>query len=127
MERVKHTIRRAYGFTDNQIFDHIAEVGQGWAIDAYEMIMEDEYRFWNLLVSVTPLARTPMDKKFGKELTKYAKQLRKNIGIVIAPWIEERRIEAIRERLSKPPDSKVYDEHGNEVDLNDPDWWKKEV
>jgi hypothetical protein len=127
MQRVKHRIRQAYGFTDEQILEHISEYGQQWAIEAYEMIMEDEDRYWQFMVSVMPLARTPMDKKFGKSLTRYAKDLRRSISKALVPWVEEKRIQAIRDRLSRPPESKVYDESGREFDINDPDWWKKEV
>lgn len=127
MRRIKHKIRSAYGFTDKEIIDHIAEYGQDWAIEAYEMIMEDENYSWQILLTAIPLGRTPMDKKFGKELGRYSKRLSKNIEQALVPWLEARRVEAIRKRLAKPPESKTYDEHGNEVDLNDPDWWKKEV
>jgi len=127
MKRIKHTIRKAYGYTDFDIIEHIGKFGQQWAIDAYESIMEDEDRYWQLMISSLPLARTPMDKKSSKSMGKYAKELQKSISRMLAPWIEQRRIEAIRIRLSKPPQSITYDEHGNVVDLNDPDWWKKEV
>ena len=96
MKRIKHRIRRAYGYTDEQIIDHIYSHGQEWAVDAYEMIMEDEDLFWQTMIAVVPLARTPMDKKFGKSLTRYTKELRRNITKMLAPWIEQRRIQAIR-------------------------------
>ena len=124
---MKHSIRQAYGYTDLQIINHIMESGQEWALDAYEMIMEDRDQHWQLFISSMPLARTPMDKKFGKSLDKYTKELRKRVSRMLVPWVEERRIERIKERLSKPPQSVVYDESGNVVDLNDPDWWRKEV
>lgn len=91
------------------------------------MILEDEHDNWQLLISTLPMARTPMDKKSGKAMTKYAKELRRNITIAVAPWIEKRRVEKLRKRLSKPPVSKVYDDTGKEVDISDPNWWKKEV
>jgi len=127
MQRVKHKIRNNYGFTDEQILDHIQQYGQEWAVESYEFIMEDENTFWQLLTSVAPIARSPMSKKAGKELLRYTKTIRKEIAKALAPWLEERRIQAVRERLAKPPESKVYDEHGKEIDLNDPDWWKREV
>lgn len=127
MKLIKHRIRSAYGYTDAQIVEHILEYGQEWALDSYEMIMEDQDLFWQLSIGIAPISRTPMDKKFGKELTKYTKSLRKNVSRMLIPWVEQRRIEAIRQRLSRPPESKVYDEHGKEFDIEDPDWWKKEV
>jgi hypothetical protein len=90
------------------------------------MIMEDEDRHWQLLLSIAPMARTPMEKKAGKALAKAAKTLRKEISRFLVPWVEQERIARIRERLSRPPKSEVYDENGNLVDLNDPDWWKKQ-
>jgi hypothetical protein len=125
LRRIKHRIRIAYGYTDEQILEHIGEYGEDWALDAYRMIMEDEDRYWQLLLSVTPMARTPMDKKSGKALTKAMSTLRKEISKFLAPWIEQERIANIRARLAQPPKSEVYDEDGNPVDLNDPDWWKK--
>ena len=125
MQRMKHRIRQAYGYTDEQILDHIEEYGDKWAYDSYKYIMEDQVVYWNTLMSVVPLARTPSDKKFAKSLQKYAKDLRKSIEKMLAPWIEKRRIDAIKKRLAKPPNGVVLDESGKEIDLNDPEWWKK--
>lgn len=127
MQRVKHQIRQAYGYTDDLIYEHILKYGEKWALDSYEMIMEDRNTYWQMMVAVLPIARTPMDKKFGKSLQRYAKDLRKAIEKTFAPWIEQRRIQKIKERLAKPPKGVVYDEKGNVIDISDPDWWKKQL
>lgn len=127
MQRMKHKIRQAYGYTDEQIYNQILRDGGDWAIDAYQLIMEDENTYWQTMIATMPLARTPMDKKFSKSLQTYSKSLRKSIEKVYAPWIEAKRIEAIKERLSKPPKGVVVDESGNVIDVNDPEWWKKIV
>ena len=125
MKQVKHQIRQAYGFTDEQIFDHIEKYGEDWAYDSYRFIMEDKVIYWQTMMSVMPIARTPSDKKYGKALVKYSKDLRKSIEKMFAPWIEQRRIEAIKKRLASPPKGVVLDETGKQIDLNDPEWWKK--
>ena len=125
MQRVKHQIRQAYGFTDAQIYEHIEEYGEEWAYDSFRFIMEDRNVYWQTMMSMMPLARTPSDKKFANSLKRYTKELRSAIEKTFAPWIEQRRIAAIRKRLSEPPKSVQYDESGNVIDLNDPDWWKK--
>lgn len=94
-------------------------------MDAYELIMEDEDRYWQLMISALPSARSPQDKKGSKALLKYMNDLRKGITEYLTPWVRARKVEEIRERLKKPPKGVVYDEAGKEVDLNDPDWWKK--
>ena len=127
MRRVKHQIRQAYGYTDEQIIDHIGEYGEEWAIDSYQLIMEDQNMYWQMMVAALPMARTPSDKKYAKSIQRYAKDLRRSIERTFAPWIEHKRIKALRERLARPPESAVYDERGNKVDLSDPNWWKKEV
>lgn len=125
MQRVKHQIRQAYGYTDEQILDHIELYGDKWAFDAFQYIMEDKAVYWQTLMSVMPLARTPSDKKFSKSLQKYTKDLRASIEKMYAPWIEKRRIAAIKKRLAEPPKGIVLDETGKQVDLSDPEWWKK--
>ena len=125
MQRVKHQIRQAYGFTDAQIYEHIEEYGEEWAYDSFRFIMEDRNVYWQTMMSMMPLARTPSDKKFANSLKRYTKELRKAIEKTFAPWIEQRRIAAIRKRLSEPPKSVQYDESGKVIDLNDPEWWKK--
>lgn len=125
MKRIKHQIRQAYGFTDEQIYTHIAEQGEEWAYDSYRFIMEDQNVHWQTMMSVMPLARTPQDKKSGKSIVRYSKELRKALEKTFAPWIEQRRIAAIKKRLSEPPKSITLDESGNEIDFDDPDWWKK--
>jgi len=124
---MKHQIRQAYGFTDEQIYEHIATDGEDWAIEAYEFIMEDRNTYWQMMTAVLPVARTPMDKKGGKALQRYTKQLRLALEKSFAPWINQRRIAKIKARLAKPPKGVVYDENGNVINTNDPDWWKKLV
>jgi len=88
--------------------------------------MEDEERKWQLLIAAMPVARSPMSKKGGKSLSDYTKKLRRHITDYLTPWIKQRRIAEMKERLRRPPQSKMYDENGREVDPNS-DWWKKEV
>ncbi len=104
-----HTIRSAYGWTDEQILDHIKEYGLAWLNETIDLINEDrkraveermDERRW--LVHVLPLARTPMDKKGSKSLDRYAKHLLHALERAM-PWSEETRRARIRERLKKPP------------------------
>jgi len=125
MQRIKHQIRQAYGYTDEQILSHIQEYSEEWAYDSYQFIMEDKVTHWQTLMAVMPLARTPSDKKFSKSLIKYTKDLRKSIELTFAPWMEQKRIEAIKKRLAKPPEGVMVDETGKKIDLSDPEWWKK--
>jgi len=125
MKRVKHQIRQAYGFTDEQILAHIEEYGEEWALESYRFIMEDKNLYWQTMTAVMPLARTPQDKKFAKSLRTYSKELRKTLEKTFAPWIEQKRIAAIKKRLAEPPKSVAYDESGNVIDFSDPEWWKK--
>lgn len=90
------------------------------------MIMEDEVQSWHFLLSMIPMARTPQDKKSSKSIIKAIKEISKSIRNSLAPWIEKRRIEALRKRLKQPPKGVVYNEDGTVVDLSDPNLWKME-
>lgn len=106
-----HIIRSAYGYTDAQILEHVREYGIEWLTEATGFINEDTKRdmeqhieLLRWMVSVAPLARTPMDKKGGRSLDSYSRQLMHALDEAL-PWIAEKKHQAIRDRLKKPPQS----------------------
>lgn len=112
--RVIHTLRSAYGYTDEYIYDSIRRYGQAWVDEAIGCINEDKKREmeWQVeslkvLVQIAPIARTPMDRKGGNNLQKYTRRLLKELDSLL-PWKAEERRRAIKERLSKPPQEKMW-------------------
>ena len=67
-----------------------------------------------------------MDKKSGKSLMRAMKELGRGIQNMLAPWIENRRIEQLKKRMAEKPKGVVYNEDGTVADLNDPNLWKME-
>ena len=112
--RVLHTLRSAYGYTDEQIFDNIREYGQAWIDESINLINEDKKQEmeWQVetlkvLVQIAPVARTPMDKKSGTSLQNYTRRLIKELDLLL-PWKAKEKHDAIKERLKKPPQEKMW-------------------
>lgn len=80
-----HEIRAVYHFTDDQILDHVELHGTNWVFESWKMIVEDRVRDWRMMVAVAPLSRTPMDKGGASAMTKYAKNLDKQLANAL-PW-----------------------------------------
>jgi len=95
----------------------VQKYGGVWAVNAYQYILEDEDRHWQLLMSVVPLARTPQSKRGGADLQKYSKKLRSDISDYLTPWVRKQKEERIRKRLKEEPRSRVLDENGKEIDV----------
>lgn len=88
--------------------DHVGLYGLEWLYDVWKYIQEDKAEYYRITMSLMPLARTPMDRRSGSNLQKYAKQLSKSIDS-IAPWVnkEKRRRENLRNKL-KPGEVVVF-------------------
>lgn len=61
-------------------------------------MQEDKADYYKVLMSIAPLARTPMDKKMGKGLEKYARDLERQIDS-LTPW--RNKFSSLRSRLLK--------------------------
>jgi hypothetical protein len=102
-----HTLRAAYGWTDEEIYSGIRKYGQDWLIEAYQLCVEDKIEEKRWLLQTLPIARTPMSSQGGGALETYTRKLFSYLDS-IAPWVVERRKQAIRERLKRPPESRTY-------------------
>lgn len=69
--------------------------GAEWLEQQYRLCMEGKYLDASILMQVVPLARTPMDKKGGRAMQKYYKDVNKSLRRSLIPW-EERRADAMR-------------------------------
>ena len=101
-----HAFRSAYGWTDDVTLAELKKHGGEWFLDAYHTIMEEriEERRWLLLVA--PLSRTPHNKKDAGRLQRYGKKLHRFLDQQL-PWKKEERAWAIRQRLRRPPQSRM--------------------
>jgi hypothetical protein len=104
-------LRSAYGYTDEQILNHIIEYGTKWIEEAIGFIVDDQKREMEQdvertrwLIHALPLARTPMDKKGGRAMTQYSKRLLNALDEAL-PWKAKEKHDAIRKRLKEPPQS----------------------
>ena len=59
-------------------------------LSTWKLIQEDKTRFVQDIMMLMPLARTPMDKKGGKSLEKYAKKVGRALEKRM-PWLRTRR------------------------------------
>lgn len=80
-----HDIRVAYGWDDEKILDYAEFNGIGNLIDQWKFIREDEVNKYRMLMSIAPMARTPMDKKSSSAMNNYAKKLDKQLDSLV-PW-----------------------------------------
>jgi hypothetical protein len=88
-----HAIRAGYGWTDDVIIDHVERYGIGWVLETWMLIKEDQADHYSILMSLLPLARTPMDKKSGDAMKKYSSNVIKMLD-GLTPWRSKR----LRER-----------------------------
>lgn len=95
--------------------DQVSLFGYDWLEDAWKYIQEDkadQYMFW---FNLMPLARTPMDKKAGSSMNRYAKSIERYIK-KIAPWVKDRgRVDRLRGR-AKPGEMVVVLGAGESAD-----------
>lgn len=63
--------------------------GMGWLEQQYKLCMEGMRFDYAILTQVIPLARTPMDKKSGKAMEKFAKDVQKALSRILTPWEDE--------------------------------------
>lgn len=103
-----HLIRSAYGYTDEEILQHITKYGLSWISEAIGFIIEDRKREMEQdvertrwLIYALPLARTPTDRSGGNALNSYSRSLLNALDEVL-PWKAKEKHDAIRERLKKP-------------------------
>jgi hypothetical protein len=59
--------------------------GFEWLDETYRQIQEDRRDQYMMLMSMMPLARTPMDEKGGRWQSKYMRDLRKML-MDMTPW-----------------------------------------
>jgi len=91
---VIHTLRKAYGWTDEYFFDKVEELGLDWIVEQFRWVKEDDSLKWNMLLNIIPVARTPLSKEVGSAMNKSEKSIRKHILEAFTPWKsahEERR------------------------------------
>lgn len=91
-----HTLRAAYGWTDDQILDEVMLWGLDWMFNTYKTILEDRQSHYNFLYLIAPLARTPMSKEGGRSTKRYADNV-KSIIESLTPW----RKSALRRDMKK--------------------------
>ena len=101
-----HTLRAAYGWTDEEIYKGIREYGGDWIAEAYKLCIEDKVEEKQWLIQAMPLARTPQSSSGARALDSYVRRLQSHLKSM-APWIEEKRRAAIRKRLKEPPKSTI--------------------
>jgi len=78
-------VRSVYGWTDDYILDNVEVYGIGWLEEAYKMCREGKQEYYRVMSVLFPLARTAMDRKSGRAMSKYAKQIKKYL-VQFAPW-----------------------------------------
>jgi len=89
-----HTIRKVYGWKDEDILDMVEEEGMGWLNKQYRFCKEDELQNWTIQMNIIPFARTPWSKAGGKAMNKAEKEFRTSLMSAFTPWKnahEERR------------------------------------
>lgn len=65
-------------------------------LQAWKFIREDKADHYKTMAALIPLGRTPMDKRGGKALTKYQRDIERSLN-ALTPW--RNKHSALRERL----------------------------
>lgn len=111
---ILHEIRRAYGWTDEQILDQVELWGAEWLLETYKFVMEGEQREYKTLAMLAPLHRSPMSKKEADSLKRYSESVHKALDS-LTPWKStmQSRIEAAKARGLKPGEVVVQIDSGD--------------
>jgi hypothetical protein len=84
-------------------------------LDNWKMIREDKVEFYRVMMTLAPLSRTPMDKKSGESMGKYAKQLERSFDAMV-PWTEKSRAKSRQFRNVEPGKVTVILDAGDNPD-----------
>ena len=63
----------------------------GWLFQTWRYIREDKIEFYQMLMSIAPVARTPMDKKSSKGLQNYVRKLSRSLESAL-PWKQKKKL-----------------------------------
>jgi hypothetical protein len=66
----------------------VEKYGFGWLEKAFRQIQEEKYLDYQVWMMMLPIARTPQDKKGGKAMEQYAKQVGRALESLV-PWLRK--------------------------------------
>ena len=74
-----HVVRAEYGWTNDEIADHVQLYGISWLDKTVRLIIEDRQSLYSFIASVVPLASTPMSEEAAKAMKEHSNEVYKFI------------------------------------------------